>query len=174
MSISLYDASVGSYLQILPAVSALMNKASEHFSAQGVDLEEIVDARLHADMLPLRFQIVSVVHHSTGTIKGLGFGEFSPPAYDPKMNFTGLQAMLDHAQKELVALKADEINEMAGNQIDFVMGDLRLPFTAENFVLSFSLPNFHFHASTAYDILRHKGLPLGKRDYLGKLKIIRQ
>jgi len=54
-----------------------------------------------------------------------------------------------------------------------VMGDLRLPFTAENFVLSFSLPNFYFHATTAYNILRHRGLPLGKRDFMGKLLINR-
>lgn len=174
MTISLYDASVGSYLQMLPAVSALLGKAAEHFSAQGVSLDELADARLHPDMLPLRFQILSVAHHSIGTVEGMHSGIFSPPTYDAKMDFAGMQARLKQAQDDLTALSADEINALAGKPMEFVMGDLRLPFSTENFVLSFSLPNFNFHAATAYDILRQKGLPLIKRDYLGKLRITRE
>ena len=173
MSISLYNASVGSYLQIVPAVSALLDKAVEHFSAQGVAQDEIANMAIHADMLPVRFQVVSVVHHSIGTIEGMRSGIFGPPSYDPKLGFAALKASLEKAQGDLLALDADDVNSMAGKPMEFVMGDLRLPFTTENFVLSFSLPNFHFHATTAYDILRHHGLPLGKRDYLGKLRIIR-
>jgi len=77
------------------------------------------------------------------------------------------------AVKALTALDVDEVNALSGKPIAFVMGDLNLPFTAENFVLSFSLPNMYFHAATTYDILRHRGLPLGKRDFMGKLRITR-
>lgn len=174
MTISLYDASVASYLQVLPAVSALLDKAADHFPAQGMELGEVVDARLHEGMLPLRFQVVSVVHHSIGTIKSLDSGVFSPPKYDASLDFDSLQAMLAAATAELAALTPDEVNARSGNPLAFVMGDLNLPFTAENFVLSFSLPNFYFHATTTYDILRHLGLPLGKRDFMGRLRINRQ
>jgi hypothetical protein len=173
MSISLYEASVGSYLQIVPAVNAQLDKAETHFKSQGVDLAEIVDTSLHADMLPLRFQVVSVVHHSIGTIHSMRSGVFGPPSYDPKLDFDALKGMLASTFSALKDLSADEVDGMAGNPMEFVMGDLRLPFTAENFVLSFSLPNFYFHATTVYDILRYRGLPLGKRDFMGKLLINR-
>lgn len=174
MTISLYDASVASYLQILPAVSALLDKAAEHFPAQGVELGEIVDTRLHEGMLPFRFQVLSVVHHSIGTIKAMDNGIFSPPRYDASVGFENLREMLAAATTELATLDADEVNAKSGKAMAFVMGDLNLPFTTENFVLSFSLPNFYFHATTTYDILRHLGLPLGKRDFMGRLRITRQ
>lgn len=173
VTISLYDASVASYLQVLPAVSALLDKAAEHFPAQGVELSEVVDAKLHDSMLPTRFQVLSVVHHSIGTIKAMDSGVFSPPKYDASLDFDSLRAMLATATAELAALTAEEVNAKAGNPLAFVMGDLNLPFTAENFVLSFSLPNFYFHATTTYDILRQLGLPLGKRDFMGRLRINR-
>jgi hypothetical protein len=174
MTISLYDASVGTYLQIVPAVGALLGKAAEHFAEQGTNLDELADSRLHADMLPLRFQVVSVVHHSIGTVESMRSGAFSPPPYDANLGFAALQARLKQAHDDLAAISPDEINALAGKTMEFVMGDLRLPFSAENFVLSFSLPNFNFHATTAYDILRHLGLPLSKRDYLGKLRFNRE
>ena len=63
---------------------------------------------------------------------------------------------------------------MVGRDVSFKVGDRALPFTAEGFLMSFSLPNFFFHATTAYDILRHRGVPLGKRDFMGRLKLKRE
>ena len=68
-------------------------------------------------------------------------------------------------------MEADEVNAMAGKDVVFSMKDVTIPFVAEDFLMSFSIPNFHFHATTTYDILRMKGVTLGKRDYLGKLAI---
>ena len=68
-------------------------------------------------------------------------------------------------------MRAQDVNGLAGRKLVFKLGGNEIPFTAENFVLSFSLPNFYFHATTAYDILRSKGVPLGKRDFIGKLKM---
>ena len=64
-----------------------------------------------------------------------------------------------------------DVNALEGKDVSFQFRDTKIPFVAENFLLSFSLPNFHFHATTAYDILRSKGVPLGKRDYMGKLRL---
>ena len=68
-------------------------------------------------------------------------------------------------------MTADEVNALQGKDMAFQMRDFRIPFLAETFILSFSLPNFYFHAATTYDLLRMKGVPLGKRDFLGQMRI---
>jgi hypothetical protein len=75
------------------------------------------------------------------------------------------------AREALEKAKPDEVNSCEGKDVIFSVGDRKIPFTAEGFLQSFSLPNFYFHATTAYDILRNKGVPLGKRDFLGKMKL---
>ena len=74
------------------------------------------------------------------------------------------------AEVALKALTPDEVNGWSGRDLDLLIGPRRLAFTSETFFLSFSLPHFHFHAVTAYDILRTRGVPLGKRDYEGRLR----
>ena len=68
-------------------------------------------------------------------------------------------------------LTAGEVNGLEGRDVVFAFRDFKMPFVAENFLMSFSLPNFYFHSTTAYDILRHKGVPLGKRDFMGALRL---
>ena len=68
-------------------------------------------------------------------------------------------------------LTPEAVNALGGRDVVFLLGDHKLPFTAEGFLMSFSLPNFYFHATTAYDILRTNGVPLGKRDFMGRLKM---
>jgi uncharacterized protein len=84
--------------------------------------------------------------------------------------FTDLQAMIGKAETALAAFVPEEIDDCAGKPLDLQIGPRRLTFTSETFILSFSLPNFHFHAVTAYNILRSRGVPLGKRDYEGRLR----
>jgi hypothetical protein len=78
--------------------------------------------------------------------------------------------MIARAETVLVALTPDDVNSWDGKDLDLQIGPRRLAFTPETFILSFALPNFHFHAVTAYDILRSRGVPLGKRDYEGQLR----
>jgi hypothetical protein len=78
--------------------------------------------------------------------------------------------MIGRAESMLMAFTREEIDICAGRELDLRIGPRRLAFTAETFILSFSLPNFHFHAVTAYDILRTRGVPIGKRDYEGRLR----
>ncbi|MDQ0462454.1 hypothetical protein QO010_000202 [Caulobacter ginsengisoli] len=171
MGTSLYDLSVGNYLQTLTAVSGFLGRGLSHCQDNGIDPAEIVETRLHGDMLPFRFQIVSVCHHSLNALKGVQAGEFGPPGAVGELDYVALQKLVADTIESLKALKADDINALAGKDVTFALGTFKLPFTAENFILSFSLPNFHFHATTAYDILRSKGVPLGKRDYLGPLRL---
>ncbi len=88
MAISLYDASIPSYLQILGATSAVLTKGKAHAQANGIDLSELVESRLIEDMAPLRFQIISTAHHSFGAINGIKAGVFNPPPSYPDLNST--------------------------------------------------------------------------------------
>jgi hypothetical protein len=171
MAVSLYDLSVTNYLQTLGAVEGFVAKSLTHFTDNKVDANEVADVRLAPDMLPFRFQIHSTVHHSLGAIRGVQTGVFAPPPPVPALDFAGLHKQVSEAREELQKLKPDEVNGLAGKDMVFQMRDNKLPFTAEGFLLSFSLPNFYFHATTAYDILRSKGVPLGKRDFLGRLRM---
>jgi uncharacterized protein len=97
-------------------------------------------------------------------------GEFTTPALVGPVPFADLQAMIGNAEKMLEAFIPEEVDGCAGKHLDLQIGPRRLAFTSETFILSFSLPNFHFHAVTAYDILRSQGVPLGKSDYEGRLR----
>lgn len=169
MSISLYDVSVGGYLQTLGAVTGFLAKGKDHCEANGVDLNSIVETQLYDDMLPFRFQLISVVHHSLGAVQGVEAGVFSPPP-PLDLDYEGLHKHVDDALEKLKAYSPETIEAFEGNDMMFKMGSYEVPFSAENFLMSFSLPNFYFHATTAYDILRMKGVPLGKRDYIGQLR----
>lgn len=170
MTVSLYDLSVRSYEQIVAATVGVLKKGADHCASAGIDLAEIVDTRLYPDMATFHFQITSVTHHSLGALEALKSGSFSPPRY-PECGYAELQAMTARTLEELKAQKPDEIDALAGGKLVFKIAGNEIPFTAENFVLSFSLPNFYFHATTAYDILRMKGVPLGKRDFIGAMKV---
>jgi len=171
MSLSFYDVSVASYLQTLGAVSGFLTKAREHFEKDGTDVDAIVETRLIEDMLPFRFQIISVAHHSLGAIQAIEAGKFGPPAGVPDLDYAGLEKLLADARAGLEAYDRDAIEALADKDVSFKLGDFELPFIGQNFVLSFSFPNFYFHAATAYDILRMKGAPIGKRDFMGVPRI---
>jgi hypothetical protein len=169
MTTTLYDLSVSTFLQILPASIKVLNKAEDHFGKEKVNT--LLGAKIIDDMLPLAFQIQSVRHHSMGAIEGVQRGEFSPPQKLGTMDFDDYRNYLQDALHALEDLDKNAINEMSGKPVHFIMGDTNLPFTAENFILSFSIPNFTFHATTLYNLLRREGLTLSKLDFLGKLRI---
>lgn len=171
MAISLYDLSIGTYRQILGSVSNVLDKGRAHAEASGLDLGDLVEARLIEDMMPLRFQIISTAHHSLGAIEGIRAGVFSPPPQHPDLDYEGLHGLIKAASEALGQVSADEINRLEGGDMRFQAGDFKIPFTAEGFIQSFSLPNFFFHASTTYDILRMKGVPLAKMDFLGAMQV---
>lgn len=170
MAISLYDASVASYLQVLGGIAKVLAKGEKHAAGGGLDLEQIVSYQLRDDMAPFSFQVISVWHHSLGAIKGLRAGLFEPPPKMGGIDYQGLQGLVTEAIEGLEGESREEIDALADKPMLFKAGSMEVPFTASNFILSFSLPNFYFHATTAYDILRLHGVPLGKLDYLGALR----
>jgi len=166
----LYDLSVPTFLQTLRAVSGFLGRAVDHCAETGADPDDFVNARLIADMAPFHFQIEALVHHSVSGLEAVKTGVFAPPPLIGAMPFADLQGMVAQGITALEALTPDEVNGWAGKDLDLQIGPRTLAFTSETFLLSFSLPNFHFHAVTAYDILRTRGVPIGKRDYEGRLR----
>ncbi|GAB5452403.1 MAG: DUF1993 family protein [Halioglobus sp.] len=170
MSISLYTTSVSNYLQTLDAVSSVLSKGAEHAANEGIDMAELLATRLRDDMLPFSFQVISVVHHSRGAIEGAQAGVFTPPP-SLDLDYAGLQALVADAAAFLRGLEKQDIDALEGKAMKFKMGDFEIPFSAEDFLLTFSLPNFYFHATTTYSILRMLGTPLGKMDFLGAMRV---
>ena len=167
MTFSLYDAVVPSNLQILGAVDALLDKAAAFCTEQGKAEAELIDARLAPDMLPFGYQVKSCAAHSIGGIEGVRAGTFSPDRSPWPTDFAGLHAALQTAVTSLNAIDRETFDALADSDTEFAFGEMRMPFTGANFLLSFSQPNFYFHATTAYAILRAQGVALGKRDFLG-------
>jgi hypothetical protein len=172
MTTTLYDATVLTYLQMLGALEGVLARGLDHCRDSEIDPQSLVETRLHADMLPFRFQVLSTVTHSIGAIEGVRKGIFSPKTASDA-SYVALQSAVSEARKTLGQVSADEVNGFTGRDVTFQFGELKIPFTAENFLLSFSVPNFYFHVSMTYGILRSKGVPLGKRDFMGQLRIKR-
>lgn len=171
MPLSLYDITVPSFRQTLGAVAGLLDKAEAHCAEKSIPPAELIDARLFDDMFPFSYQVKSTVVHSLGALNALAGGVFSPDLTPPPNTFAALRERVTAGLAALEALTAADINVHEGRDMRFEFKDFKLPFTAENFLMSFSMPNFYFHATTAYDILRHKGVMVGKRDYMGQLRL---
>ena len=172
MSLSLHDAVVRPFAQILPGVERCLEKGREHCASIGRNVDELVDCRIHPDMLPLHFQIVTLVHMSSVAIAAARQGSFGAPDLTLKFDYAGLQRYARAARVEIEARDAADVDALSGGRVTFRAGDVTLPFTTEDFFLSFAVPHFYFHVTTAYDVLRMQGVPLGKGDFLGQARTI--
>lgn len=168
MAISLYAASVPTYLQALGGLANVLAKGRAHGEAAGIDLAELVETRFHETMHPLRYQVVAAIHHSVGAVAALKNGTFNPPGDKTPYDYSALQAKVAESVAALEGESVATIDARSGQTVIFeVQSARRADYTAEAFLLSFSLPHFFFHVTTAYDILRSTGVPLIKRDYIG-------
>lgn len=171
MSTSLYDLSVGSFLQMAEATVGIMQVGQQYCADNNSNPDDIVAKSLHPDMNGFHFQVVCVTHQSWGAIKGLQSGEFGPPNGYEQMDYAGLLGLTEQTVTALKALDPESINDLSGGTVVFKIGTTEISFTCENFIQSFALPNLYFHATTAYDILRMQGAPLGKMNFLGQMRI---
>ncbi len=185
MTITLYDLSVPTFLQTTRAISGVLNRAAKHCAETDANPDDFVQARLHPDMAPFSFQIEAAWHHAVWGVEALRTGAFTPPPLAWPVTFAELQAMIGKAVTMLEAFIPEEVNSWSGK--DLVIDVHRpvdeehastsawapqtLAFTPETYLLTYSLPNFYFHAVTAYDILRTQGVPIGKGDYEGRLRV---
>jgi len=172
MKETLFDAVIGSYLQILPAIDQCLDKGRDYCLAEGHSLDSVVMIRLYEDMEPFHFQIVCMMHQCNGAMEGLRKGTFSPPSRDIVFDYDGLQSLIQDGIKSIEAVSLNEFTSLCDGEITFTGKSFSLNFSSADFLLTFSLPNFYFHATTTYDILRMQGVPIGKLDFLGKMRFI--
>ena len=131
----------------------------------------MIAARIHADMLPFSYQVKCVAEHTQGSVEGVRKGLYSPDVSPPPASFAALRDKLAGASAFMQSLEEGEVEGFIGQPMRFEFRGSRLDFVAEDFLLSFSQPNFYFHCATAYDILRMKGVPVGKRDFMGRVRV---
>jgi hypothetical protein len=171
MAISLHTATVRTYLQILPPLGRLVDKAEAHCRENGLPDEALTDARLADDMWGFAKQIFECGRHSARAIKSAQTGAAAPDLDPVPLDFAALRAEVSASIVFLKTVDADALESLVGKEVRFEFSTSRMDFTVEDFLLSFALPNFLFHATTAYGILRNRGLPIGKYDFLGKLRL---
>ena len=181
---SFYDLIVPTFLQTTRAVEGFLDRAARHCAETGRDPDDFVGARLYEDMAPFHFQIEALRNHAVWGLEAAKTGVFAPPPLVGAMPFADLQVMIGQAVTALEAFSPDEVNGWLGKKLDIEIfqpldvdnattsdwGPRTLAFTPETFLLSYSLPNFYFHAVTAYNILRTRGVTLGKYHYQGQLR----
>ena len=170
MAIPLYEAVVPTFLQLLGGLDAVLDKGLAHAEAIGIHPEALAHARLADDMFPLYLQVRRVADHSKGALEDVAKGRFTAPIQDP-LDYAGMQALVADARTAVQGWTPDAVNALEGGEFVFDTGSSRSLFTAEAYLLTFALPNFHFHLVTAYDILRAQGVSIGKRDYLGQMRL---
>ena len=185
MTIALYDLSVSTLLQTTRAISGVLDRATNHCAETGADPDDFVHARLYDDMAPFNFQIEAMWHHAVWGVEALKTGAFTPPPLAWPTTFVELQAIIGKAVMMLESFTPEEVNVWSGkdliidvyrpvdeeNAATSAWGPQTLTFTPETYLLTYTLPNFYFHAVTAYDILRTRGVPIGKADYEGRLRV---
>ncbi len=165
MPISMYQASVPVFLQGLSTLAHILRSGEDHARTSGADPASFVEARLAPDMLTLAGQVQRASDTAKLSLERLS-GVAAPKMPDTENSFAEL-----HARIEKTAAYIDGVTEaqLAGAEtksIELSLRDYKPVFTGMSYLLGFGLPNFFFHVTTAYDILRHKGVPLSKRDYL--------
>ena len=170
MAFSLYDATVPPYLQMLGALEHMLEKAEKWCAEEGVGEEALLQSRLASDMLPFAYQVKVAAHHSAGALHGVRKGSFSPQRIATRDTLDVLRARIRWALDECGAITRKEVNSWVGRPMRFVVRGHAKPYVAERFLMSFSQPNFYFHVTTAYALMRVAGMDIGKSDYLGVLQ----
>lgn len=168
MTISLYAASVPVFRQFLNSIDAVLSKAEVHASGKSIDHDALLQARLFPDMLALVRQVQIAVDFAKGVSARLA--GIDVPVYDDKeRTFAELRALVEKTIGFIDSIKPAQIDGNEGREIVLRPGtpkEKRL--NGQAYLLSYGLPQFFFHITTAYGILRHNGVELGKRDYMGE------
>ena len=163
---SLYNASVPVYIQLLGAAVGILDKAIAHAAAKKLDPSFFMNDRLYPDMFNFAGQIQRVADHAWGSCLRLAGKDATTPA----RNETTLEQLRERLVQALAAVKSvsqADVDAHASKDVTFAAGPRQIVMRGDNYMLHFALPNFYFHLTTAYDILRHRGVELGKRDFLG-------
>jgi hypothetical protein len=164
---SFYDATVPAFLQILGSLNGLLTKAEAHCEAKKIQPEVLLNARLYPDMLPLSKQIQLASDFAAKGCARLTHSEV-PVVPDTEKTFAELKARLAKTIDYVKAFKPAQFEGADTKEVTFPVGpNNTMTVKGQQFLNAFAFPNFYFHAATTHGILRHNGVEIGKRDFLG-------
>lgn len=166
MSISLYGMTVPIFTRMLNNLLAIMDKAEASATERKFDTLVLSNMRLAPDMIPFRGQVMIATDHVKGCMSRLA-GKDIPSWPDTEESFAELRTRIQKALDLLAAVKPEELEGGEAREVTLKLGGKDIVMSGETYLTERALPNFFFHVTTAYAILRHAGIPVGKRDYIG-------
>lgn len=166
MSLSMYQVSIPVFVRGLGVLANLLDKAAAHAAEQGIDPATLIEARLAPDMMTLAAQVQRASDTSKLAAERLT-GRASPRFEDTERTLPELQQRIADTLAYLTTIDDAAMADSQQRTVTLNFGSFKPSFSGEQYLLTFALPNFFFHVTTAYDILRHQGVVIGKRDYLG-------
>jgi hypothetical protein len=168
MALTMYQFSTPVFIRGLGVLATLLAKGQAHADAAGITHDTMLAARLAPDMLPLSRQVQIAADAAKFAIARLS-GVDAPKFADTESSFAQLQERLANTVTYLKSVDAAALEGSETRSITLSAGEFNPTFTGEGYLLQFALPNFYFHITTAYDLLRHQGVQIGKLDYLGPM-----
>lgn len=168
MTISMYQAAVPVFVQTLNSLDAILLKAQTHAESKKIDATVLLQARLFPDMFPLTRQVQIACDFAKGAAARLA-GLDVPGWEDNEITFDELRSRIAKTVSFVQSVQQDAFADSEERDIHVGTGERARHFKGQPYLLHFVLPNFFFHATTAYAILRHNGVELGKRDFIGNL-----
>ena len=166
MTISMYQASVPRFINVLGNLSRILDKVEAHADAKKIDLAALTEFRLFPDMLPMRRQVQIACDTARGVLCRLA-GVDIPAHEDNEVTIDDLKARIAKTIAFIEGFKPEQIDGTEDKDIVTRRGDKETRYKGMQFLLGHAIPNVYFHITTAYNILRHNGVEIGKRDYLG-------
>jgi hypothetical protein len=166
MTISMFKASVPIFVQFLTSLSDCLDKAAAHAEAKKIDPAVLLNTRLFPDMFPLVRQVRAATDHAInacGRLTGIELPTFA----NTEASIPELKERIAKAIEFIKAIKPAQIDGSEDKKITMKFASGERTFSGQSLLLNFCLPNFYFHTTTAYDILRQSGVELGKRDFMG-------
>ena len=166
MTVSMHQVSAPLFIQGLTGMGGVLDKAAAHVAARKIDPAALLQARLFPDMLNFTRQVQIACDFAKGAVGRLAGDDF-PTWEDTETTFEELKARVDRTIAYLGSLPADRVDGSEDRTISLVRRGETTTFRGDEYLLKQALPNFYFHVTTAYAILRHNGVEIGKRDFLG-------
>src|SRR5579862_8499250 len=164
----MYQVTVPTFTRILTSMDAILGKAAAYAQAKKIDDSVLVNARLYPDMLPLSSQVQIASDFARGTCARLA-GMETPPFEDNETTSAALRTRIERSLEYVRTFKPEQIDGSETREIVRPLRGEPKKFTGQNYLVQFALPNFYFHATTTYAILRHNGVEVGKSDFIGSL-----
>ncbi len=167
MAVSMYDIAIPTFQKQLAALEAILDKAADYAAAKKIDIAVLLGSRLYPDMFNLTRQIQLATDFAKAAPARLA-GVEVPSFPDTETTLPELKARIAKIQALLAGYKPEQFEGSEAKEVTLKVGGADVMLSGRDYLLHVAFPNFYFHCATAYDILRHNGLEIGKRDFLPK------